>query len=172
MKSGSIPKDTVSAEMNRQLPKIILGENFECIYEPILYFGNDSTIKHFKKRAEKPQQYDRPGYANDILILLVMRTKQFKLKKEFMQIIKSFKKPTSIEYFLEMHLQKLPFQSRLEVMAYIIKKRKLPGYHAYVIPAIMQNLYKENPVGYDTFIKPLSNDPDDEYSCFKNETCP
>jgi len=171
LKEGPIPKKKVATELNRQLTKVVINENSQCIYKPILYFGDESTISYFRKRAKSPNAYDKPGYANDILNSLTSRSKRFNSKELFMKMIDSFKNPTAIEYFIEMHLQDLPFYSRLDMMTYITKKRKLPGYHNYAIPDIMQNLFKENPEAYDSFLKSLSDVPD-EFTCFKDKTCP
>lgn len=172
LKNDTLSRKAITSEMNRQLPKAILGENFVCIYEPILYFGDDSTIRHFENRARKPQMYaDRTGYASDILTLLKSRSSKYDSKNDFMKMISSFKRPTSIEYFLTMHLQELPFRLRMDVMIFIVNNRKLPGHHNYATPVIMQKLYNEDPKAYDAYLKEFSNIPD-EFTCFKDETCP
>jgi len=171
LKNDTLSRKEITNELNRQLPKAILGENFVCIYEPILYFGDDSTIRLFENRVRKPTRYERPGYASDILKLLKSRSSRYESINDFMKLIRSFKHPTSIEYFLTMHLQELPFRSRMDVMIYIVNNRKLPGRYNYATPVIMRKLYNEDPKAYDAYLKALSDIPD-EFTCFKDETCP
>jgi len=163
----------ITAELNRQLRKtyIVLNENSACIYAPVLYFGDESTVRYFRARVKAPLKYDKPGYANDILTSLTSGSKQFNTKPLFIKMIKSFKNPTATEYFLEIHLQELPFQSRMEVMTYVVHNNKLPGYHGYAAPDIMEKLYKEDSKAYDAYIKSLPQVPE-EFICFKNNTCP
>jgi hypothetical protein len=43
--------------------------------------------------------------------------------------------------------------------------------YAYEIPDLMKTIYKENPVAYDKYIAGMKVVPE-EFTCFKNETCP
>ncbi len=169
--NNKIQPATVSANLNRQLPKLILGENHECIFDPILEFGDNNTIEYFSDRASHPYKDDREGYASDLYILLRSRSKTFSRINEFQSTLKSLKRTVSIEYFLEQHLQNLEFRSQMELMKGIVEQNILRGQYAYEIPVLMKTIYKENPVAYDKYIAGMKVVPE-EFTCFKNETCP
>lgn len=169
--NNKIQPAMVSENLNLQLPKLILGENNECIFDPILEFGDYKTIEHFAKRASHPYKDDREGYALDLHRLLQSRSKIYSNIDEFKLTLKTFRRPVSIEYFLEQHLQNLEFRSQMELMEGIVEQNILRGQYAYEIPVLMKTIYKENPVAYDKYIAGMKVVPE-EFTCFKNETCP
>lgn len=163
--------DSNTLTLNKQLTKLSLGRNTECAIDAIVDLGDEKTARLLAERASSPSPQDEEGYAADVLRLLQTRGKTISNSDEFVEVMRSFRHPVSIEHFFRRHLQDLPFNSRLDVMSNIISQHSLQGEYAYTIPNLMERIYKENPEEYDAYILKMKEAPE-EFTCFKNKRCP
>lgn len=172
LKNSGISKSTVSQEMLKQLPDIYLGRNNECIYEAIIYFGDESIVNHFKKRVSTyDESHDRPGYSSDILKLLLLRDVILKTETEFITQLKELKRPYSLIYFLEMHNKQLPIQSKLSVYLWVVQSNKIGGEYAYYLSFLIEEAYEKSPKEYLKFLYSLK-DPPFDFTCVLDDSCP
>ncbi len=171
LKNGSIPSSNVVAAIRRDLPHQFIGHNSECIYDAILFFGDESIVSDLKKRQKQPNQTDEPGYVEDLIRLLKTRSERYGDQAVFAKEMSSYRHPVSLQHFLELHLKDISTREQLNIMLSVIQEKKLPGAYHYIIQVFLRKIYAASPAEYDGFVSSLSKAPL-EFTCFKDNSCP